>query len=132
MRPAVCTPAAGYAVEALNCVDCGTSLLVWAQVRADCPEETALAAVAELVREHGLPEELTVDCDPRFVGAPGTRDFPSPFVRFLTCLGVTVRVTPPARPASSSRKTVNPLRASALDKPRTARYEPRISRGGGE
>jgi transposase InsO family protein len=88
----------GHAVEALNCVDCGTSLLVWTQVRADFTEETALAAVAELVREHGLPEELTIDRDPRFVGAPGTRDFPSPFVRFLTCLGVTVRVTPPDRP----------------------------------
>jgi transposase InsO family protein len=87
-----------HAVEALNCVDCGTSLLVWTQVRADFTEETALAAVAELVQEHGLPEELTIDRDPRFVGAPGTRDFPSPFVRFLTCLGVTVRVTPPERP----------------------------------
>jgi Integrase core domain len=88
----------GHAVEALNCVDCGTSLLVWTQVRADFTEETALAAVAELAQEHGRPAELTVDRGPRFVGAPGARDFPSPFVRFLTCLGVTVRVTPPDRP----------------------------------
>jgi hypothetical protein len=88
----------GHAVEALNGVDCGPSLLVWTRVRADSTEETALAAVAEVVQEHGLPEELTIDRDPRFVGAPGARAFPSPFVRFLTCLGVTVHVTPPDRP----------------------------------
>jgi transposase InsO family protein len=87
-----------HAVETLNCVDCGTSLLVSAQVRDDFTEETTLAAVADLLREHGLPEEVTVDRDPRFVGAPGARDFPSPFVRFLTCLGVGVRVIPPDRP----------------------------------
>jgi hypothetical protein len=88
----------GHAVEALTCVDGGTSLLVWTQVRADFTEEAALAAVAELVQAHGLPEELTIDRDPRFVGAPGAREFPSPFVRFLTGLGVTVHVTPPDRP----------------------------------
>jgi hypothetical protein len=87
-----------HAVEALNCVDCGTSLLVWARVRDDFTEETTLAAVADLVREHGLPAEVTVDRDPRFVGAAGARDFPSPLVRFLTCLGVAVRVNPPNRP----------------------------------
>jgi Integrase core domain len=54
--------------------------------------------VAALLREHGLPEEVTVDRDPRFVGGPGTGDFPSPFLRFLACLGVTVQVTPPRRP----------------------------------
>ena len=87
-----------HAVEALNCVDCGTSLLVWAQVRDDFTEETTLTAVADLLREHGLPAEVTIDRDPRFVGAAGAGDFPSPFVRFLTCLGVAVRVNPPQRP----------------------------------
>jgi integrase-like protein len=87
-----------HAVEALDCVDCGTSLLVAADVRADFTEETTLEAVAELLRAHGLPEAVTLDRDPRFVGAPGGGDFPSPLVRFLTCLGVAVRVTPPHRP----------------------------------
>ena len=87
-----------HAVEALNCGDCGTSLLVATDVRTDFTEETTLAAVAHLLRVHGLPEEVTVDRDPRFVGAPGTGDFPSPLLRFLTCLGVTVHVTPPQRP----------------------------------
>jgi hypothetical protein len=87
-----------HAVEALNCVDCGTSLLVSARVRDDVTEETTLAAVAELLREHGLPAEVTVDRDPRFVGAAQAGEFPSPFVRFPTCLGVTVHVNPPNRP----------------------------------
>ena len=87
-----------HAVEALNCIDCGTSLLVATEVRPDFTEETTLAAVADLLRVHGLPAEVTVDRDPRFVGAAGAGDFPSPLLRFLTCLGVTVHVNPPQRP----------------------------------
>jgi hypothetical protein len=87
-----------HVVEALNCVDCGTSLVLGTQVRDDFTEETAIAAVAELLDTHGLPATLTLDRDPRFVGSPGGRDFPAPFVRFLTCLGVEVDVCPPHRP----------------------------------
>jgi transposase InsO family protein len=87
-----------HGVEALNCVDCGTSLLVAADVRADFTEETTLTAIAELFQAHGRPLEITIDRDPRFVGAPGAGDFPSPLIRFLTCLGVVVHVNPPHRP----------------------------------
>jgi hypothetical protein len=87
-----------HVVEALNCVDCGTSLLLASDVRDDFTEETAVAAVAELLRTYGLPHAITVDRDPRFVGSPGGRDFPAPFVRFLACLGVEVDVCPPRRP----------------------------------
>ena len=76
-----------HVVEALNCVDCGTSLLIGADVRADVTEETPLTAIAALLQAHGRPVEITLDRDPRFVGAPGTGDFPSPLVRCLTCLG---------------------------------------------
>lgn len=38
------------------------------------------------------------DRDPRFVGSWSNRDFPSPFVRFWTCLGVEVTICPPQRP----------------------------------
>jgi transposase InsO family protein len=87
-----------HGVEALNCVDGGTSLLVAADVRADFTEETTLTAIAELFQAHGRPLEITIDRDPRFVGAPGAGDFPSPLIRFLTCLGVVVHVNPPHRP----------------------------------
>jgi transposase InsO family protein len=87
-----------HGVEALNCVDCGTSLLVAADVRADFTEETTLTAVADLLQAHGRPVAITLDRDPRFVGAPGAGDFPSPLIRFLTCLGIVVHVNPPHRP----------------------------------
>ncbi len=87
-----------HVVEALNCIDCGTSLLVDAQVRDDFTEETALLAVADLLRAHGLPEAITLDRDPRFVGSPGGWDFPSPLLRCLTCLGIEVVLCPPHRP----------------------------------
>jgi transposase InsO family protein len=87
-----------HVVEALNCVDCGTSLLVAADVRADFTEETTLTAVADLLQAHGRPLEITFDRDPRFVGAPGTGDFPSPLIRFLTCLDVVAHVNPAHRP----------------------------------
>jgi transposase InsO family protein len=87
-----------HVVEVLNCVDCGTSVLVAADVRADFTEQTTLTAVAELLQAHGRPLQITLDRDPRFVGAPGTGDFPSPLIRFLTCLGVAVQINPPHRP----------------------------------
>ena len=87
-----------HVVESLDCVDCGTSLLVAAEVRNDFTEETTLTTVADLLHRHGLPQRITLDRDPRFVGAPGAGDFPSPLLRLLTCLGIEVQVNPPRRP----------------------------------
>jgi hypothetical protein len=41
---------------------------------------------------------FTFDNDPRLVGSPSGRDFPSALVRFLWCIGVTPNVIPPHRP----------------------------------
>jgi len=54
--------------------------------------------VAQFLREQGLPTGLTFDNDPRFVGSPSSRDFPSALLRFLWCLGVQPHVIPPHRP----------------------------------
>ncbi len=54
--------------------------------------------VAQFLREHGRPHMLTFDNDPRFVGSPSGRDFPSALVRFLLCVGVEPNVIPPHRP----------------------------------
>jgi hypothetical protein len=94
-------PAGGkrqHVVEILNTVDTGTSLLLDAHVRDDFTMETSIAAVAELVRQWGLPVAVTFDRDPRFVGAAQGRDFPGPFVRFWLCLGIHVTICPPRRP----------------------------------
>jgi hypothetical protein len=87
-----------HAVEALNIVDTGTSILLEACVREDFTAATALDAVVAALRAHGLPERVTIDRDPRFVGSASGRDFPTPFVRCLTCLGVLVDICPPHRP----------------------------------
>jgi hypothetical protein len=87
-----------HVVEIANFVDAGTSIWLHREVRSDFDAETLLEAVVQFLREHGLPAMLTFDNDPRFVGSPSGRDFPSALVRFLLCLGVIPNVLPPRRP----------------------------------
>ena len=87
-----------HVVEVLNTVDVGTSLLVDAQVRPDFTAETTLEAIVATFRGTGLPASITLDRDPRFVGAPQAREFPGPVLRLLHCLGVAVTICPPRRP----------------------------------
>jgi len=61
-------------------------------------QQSLSGAVADLVRDQGLPDHITFDRDPRFVGSAKARDFPAPFVRFWACLGVAVTICPPHRP----------------------------------
>lgn len=87
-----------HVVEVLNTVDMGTSVLVAAQVRADFTAESTLEMVAQLLRTHGCPRQLTVDRDVRFVSSPHGSDFPSALVRFCHCLGIAVRLCDPHHP----------------------------------
>jgi len=87
-----------HVVEIANFVDAGTSIWLHQQVGADFDAEALLEVVAQFLREHGLPTELTFDNDPRFVGSPSGRDFPSALLRFLWCVGVQPHVIPPHRP----------------------------------
>jgi hypothetical protein len=87
-----------HGVEVLNTVDVGTSVLLDAQAQDDFTAQTSVLAVAQLLRTQGLPDHVTFDRDTRFVGSWSSRDFPSPFVRFWTSLGVQVTVCPPHRP----------------------------------
>lgn len=91
-----------HVVETLNTLDAGTSLVLKAQVRPDFTGETTLAAMAEVLRDCGLPTLVSIDRDPRFVGSPGQRDFPAPFVRFLLTLGIAVHSCPPRHPQENA------------------------------
>jgi len=91
-----------HVVESLNVVDVGTSRVVSGQLSSDYTAETVLHAVAEVVRQQGLPQVVTFDRDPRFVGAWSGKDFPSPWVRFWQCLGVQVDVCPPHHPEKNA------------------------------
>jgi hypothetical protein len=87
-----------HVVETLNGVDMGTSVVLGSVVRDDFTNETAISALTQLFLEHGLPDRITCDRDPRFVGSWSGRDFPSAFVRFLSCLGLAVDICPSQRP----------------------------------
>lgn len=87
-----------HAVEACFFLDVGSRQVPYAEVSANFHAETALAAVMALLRRTGLIGKLTFDHDPRWVGSPSGRDFPSALLRFLLCLGIEANVCPPRRP----------------------------------
>ncbi len=66
-----------HVVEVANFVDAGTSIWLHREVGAEFDAEARLQVVAQFLRAHGLPALLTFDNDPRFVGSPSGRDFPS-------------------------------------------------------
>jgi hypothetical protein len=61
-----------HLVETLNVVDCGTSVLVDNQDRADFNAETVIDSFVAIFKQWGLPRQLTFDRDPRFVGTNPT------------------------------------------------------------
>jgi Integrase core domain len=85
-------------VEIANFVDAGTSIWFHREVCSDFDAEALFEVVAQFFWKPGLPGMLTFDNDPRLVGSPAGRDFPSALVRFLLCLGVISHVIPPHRP----------------------------------
>jgi hypothetical protein len=87
-----------HVVEILNVIDTGTSMLLDSLPRPDYTADTALVALTQTLVTHGLPQSITFDCDPRWVGSWTSGDFPSAFVRYLLCLGIQVIVCPPRQP----------------------------------
>jgi transposase InsO family protein len=87
-----------HTVEVLNFVDTATSILLDAQVHADFHAQTAFEGVVTFLRKYGLPDRLTFDRDPRWVGSASARDFPSALSRFLLCVGVQPTICPPRHP----------------------------------
>jgi transposase InsO family protein len=87
-----------HVVEVFDVVDVGTSILIAAEARADFTMATAIETAAAIVSEQGLPDKVTIDRDPRFVGETSQRESPSAFLRFWQCLGVEVMICPPRRP----------------------------------
>jgi hypothetical protein len=57
-----------------------------------------LLSLAQAIERHGLPERITLDRDPRSVGAPSGSDFPSALLRFGRTLGIEMQVCAPRHP----------------------------------
>jgi hypothetical protein len=87
-----------HRVEILNLVDHGSSAVVASEPGEAYTAETALRTVAQVLLEKGCPDRIDLDRDPRWVGSWTAKDFPSPLLRFLQCLGIDPRVCPPQRP----------------------------------
>jgi transposase InsO family protein len=85
-------------VEILNFVDPGSSAVVASEPGDAYTAETALRTVAEVLQEQGCPDGSTLDREPRWVGSWTARDFPSPLLRFLECLGINPEVYAPHQP----------------------------------
>lgn len=87
-----------HVVETLDVLDVGTSVLLDTQVHPQFTAQTALEGVVETFRTHGLPTQITLDRDTRWVGSPQGSDFPSALVRLFLCLGVQIQVCDPHHP----------------------------------
>jgi hypothetical protein len=87
-----------HVVETFNVIDMGSSLLLEPLPADNYTDETTLLAVAQVLVVHGLPDQITFDRDPRFVGSWSGRDFPTALMRFLLCLRIQADVCPPQRP----------------------------------
>jgi hypothetical protein len=83
-----------------------------------------LLAVITFLRTYGLPAMLTFDRDPRWVGSASGRDFPSPFRRFLLCLGIQPNVCPPQRPDKNAYVERYHLALQSRVSPDTSAYHP--------
>jgi len=90
-----------HVAEAFNIIDEGTSILLWSQVRTDFTAETLLETLASAIEAYGLPQRITLDRDPRSVGAPAGSDFPSALLRFGRALGIQMQVCPPHHPQAN-------------------------------
>jgi hypothetical protein len=64
-----------HVAEAFNIVDEGTSILLLSQIRTDFTAETLLETLASALERYGLPQRMTLDRDPRSVGASVGSDF---------------------------------------------------------
>jgi transposase InsO family protein len=87
-----------HVVEIANFLDAGTSIWLHCEASGQFDAEALFEVVTQFFCLHGLPGILTFNNDPRLVGRPSGRDFPSALVRFLLCLGVQPNVIPPHRP----------------------------------
>ena len=54
--------------------------------------------MATVLLEQGCPDRIRLDRDTRWVGSWTAKDFPSPMLRFLQCVGIEPRICPPQRP----------------------------------
>ena len=98
-----------HAVESLNMIDTGTSILVDNPLRTDFNAETVIDSLAQTLQQVGCPRQITFDRDPRFVGSAGSTDFPGRFCALPDLSGYPGRDLSPTAPRQKwLRRTLQP------------------------
>lgn len=87
-----------HVVEMLNIVDRGTSIVVESTASEDYTAASTILELTGVFVVEGLPDVITCDRDPRFVGGFQGDKFPSAFMRFLMSLQIKVDICPPRHP----------------------------------
>ena len=87
-----------HQVEVLNIIDTGTAIVIDNPVSDHFDAKWSLIALIDVLHVSGCPAVLRFDRDPRFVASWGMDHFPSAFIRFLWCVGITPQVCPPRKP----------------------------------
>jgi hypothetical protein len=87
-----------HQVEVFDVMDTGTSIALETAVSDQFDAQNALITLIDVFRSTGLPRVVRFDRDPRLVASWSMDKFPSAFMRFLLCVGVTPDVCPPHRP----------------------------------
>ena len=80
-----------HQVEVLVVIDTGTSIALETTVSDRFGAQNALVALVDVFRRLGLPEVVRFDRDLRLVASWSVDKFPSVFMRFLLCVGITPR-----------------------------------------
>jgi transposase InsO family protein len=91
-----------HRLEIFNVVDQGSSFWLHAEVRSDFTAETVIEALVHAMQRWGVPRQITLDRDTRFVGSPQGSDFRSALLRFGACLGVQMQVCDPHHPQQNA------------------------------
>lgn len=87
-----------HQVEVFEVVDTGTSIALETKVSDQFDAKHTLIALIDVFETIGLPKVVRFDRDPRFVASWSMDKFPSAFIRFLLCVGITSDICPPRRP----------------------------------
>ncbi|WP_201360256.1 integrase core domain-containing protein [Dictyobacter formicarum] len=91
-----------HRLEIFNVVDQGSSYWLHAEVRHDFTAETVIEALVHAMQRWGVPQQITLDRDPRFVGSPQGSDFCSALLRFGSCLNIDMYVCDPQHPEQNA------------------------------
>ncbi len=87
-----------HQVDVFDVIDTGSSLALETKVSEQFDAKHGLITMIDVLLSVGCPRVIRFDRDPRFVASWSVDKFPSAFIRFLLCVGITPDICPARRP----------------------------------